>query len=73
MKLVNHKTQKHRLVFINKLDRAGADPFKVVNQVRAKLGLNAAMLQIPIGLESNAIGVVDLLKKKAYYFQGDSG
>ncbi|MEZ4334005.1 MAG: elongation factor G [Myxococcota bacterium] len=62
-----------RIAFINKLDRSGADPFKVTRQLREKLHHNAIMLQIPIGLENDLQGVVDLVKMKAYYFDGDNG
>ncbi|MFW6253993.1 MAG: elongation factor G, partial [Chitinivibrionales bacterium] len=62
-----------RLAFINKCDRTGADPFKVTNQLREKLGHNAVMVQIPIGLEDRLEGVVDLVTMKALYFDGPSG
>ena len=62
-----------RMAFINKLDRSGADPFKVTGQLREKLGHNAVMTQIPIGLENDLQGVVDLVTMKAYYFDGDNG
>ena len=62
-----------RIAFINKLDRSGADPFKVTGQLRDKLGHNAIMTQLPIGLESDLQGVVDLVSMKAYYFDGDNG
>ena len=62
-----------RIAFINKLDRSGADPFKVTGQLRDKLGHNAIMTQIPIGLENDLQGVVDLITMKAYYFDGDNG
>ncbi len=62
-----------RMAFINKLDRSGADPFKVTGQLRDKLGHNAVMAQIPIGLENDLQGVVDLITMKAYYFDGDNG
>jgi elongation factor G len=62
-----------RMAFINKLDRSGADPFKVTGQLRDKLGHNAVMTQIPIGLENDLEGVVDLVTMKAYYFDGDNG
>jgi len=62
-----------RVVFINKCDRTGANPARVTKQVRDKLGLNAVMLQLPIGLEGDLEGVVDLVKMKAIYFDGDSG
>jgi elongation factor G len=62
-----------RLAFINKLDRAGANPFRVIQAIREKLFLNAAAIQIPIGLEEHHKGVVDLVKMVAYYFDGDNG
>ncbi|MEM6788006.1 MAG: elongation factor G [Myxococcota bacterium] len=62
-----------RLAFINKLDRAGANPFKVRDQLKEKLNINPVMMQIPIGLESNHEGVVDLITQKAYYFEGEKG
>jgi elongation factor G len=62
-----------RLAFINKLDRAGANPFRVIQAIREKLFLNAAPVQVPIGLEDQHKGVVDLLKMKAYFFDGDNG
>ena len=62
-----------RIAFVNKCDRTGANPFKVRNQLREKLGLNAYMMEIPIGLEDKLEGVVDLITMKAIYFEGDSG
>ncbi len=62
-----------RIAFINKCDRTGANPERVTKQLRDKLNLNAVMLQIPIGLESDLEGVVDLVTMKAYYFDGDQG
>jgi len=62
-----------RIAFINKLDRSGADPFKVSGQLRDKLGHNAILTQIPIGLENDLEGVIDLVTMKAYYFDGDNG
>ncbi|MBN1306280.1 MAG: elongation factor G [Chitinispirillaceae bacterium] len=62
-----------RLAFINKCDRLGADPFKVVGQVRHKLGHNAVLLQIPIGLEERFEGIIDLVTMQAVYFNGPSG
>jgi len=62
-----------RIAFINKLDRSGADPFKVTGQLRDKLGHNAVMVQLPIGLENDLEGVVDLVTMKAFYFDGDNG
>jgi len=62
-----------RIAFVNKCDRMGADPDKVVNQMKDKLGDNAVLMQIPIGLESNFEGVVDLVRMKAIYFDGSNG
>ena len=62
-----------RIAFVNKLDRQGADPFKVKDALREKLRLNAVMAQVPIGLEHEHAGVVDLVTMKAIYFEGDSG
>lgn len=61
------------LAFINKLDRIGANPYKVKDQINDKLGRRAALLQIPIGLEERFQGVVDLIRMKAIYFEGANG
>jgi elongation factor G len=61
------------LAFINKCDRSGADPSRVIAQLRSKLGHNAVALQIPIGLEAGFQGVIDLLLMKAVYFEGPNG
>ncbi len=62
-----------RVAFINKLDRAGANPFRVCEMLREKLSHNAVLMQIPIGLEEKHEGVVDLVKKRALYFEGEEG
>ncbi len=62
-----------RLAFINKLDRSGANPYRVTDQLREKLHHNAVMMQIPIGAEEGFQGVIDLVKMKAYTFQGANG
>ncbi len=62
-----------RIAFVNKMDRAGADPFKVMGQLREKLGHNAHMIAMPIGAEENFEGVIDLVDMKAWYFDGDNG
>jgi len=62
-----------RIAFVNKCDRTGANPFKVCSQLKEKLGLNAVMVQIPIGLEDRLEGVIDLVTMKAVYFDGDQG
>jgi len=60
-----------RVAFVNKSDRTGANPYKVRDQLEEKLGLNAVMMQVPIGLEDKHEGVVDLVTMKALYFDGD--
>ena len=62
-----------RIAFVNKCDRTGANPLKVRMQLREKLGLNAYMAQLPIGLEDKLEGIVDLVTMKAVYFEGESG
>ncbi len=62
-----------RLAFVNKCDRQGANPLRVRNQLREKLGLNAVMVQLPIGLEEKHEGLIDLVTMKAYTFHGDNG
>ena len=62
-----------RLAFVNKCDRSGANPVRVVEQLRDKLKLNAVLVQIPIGLEAAHEGIVDLVTMKATYFDGPSG
>lgn len=61
------------IAFINKCDRSGADPFRVARQLKEKLGHNAVPMQIPIGLEADLEGVVDLVSMQAFYFDGDNG
>jgi len=62
-----------RLAFVNKMDRTGANPFRVTEQLRTKLGAEAFMMQIPIGAEENFRGVIDLVEMKAYTFGGERG
>jgi elongation factor G len=62
-----------RIAFINKLDRSGANPVKITGQLREKLNHNAVMMQLPIGLEADFNGVVDLITMKAIYYEGDNG
>jgi elongation factor G len=61
------------IAFVNKLDRVGANPFKVREQIEAKLGHRAVLLQLPIGLEGSFEGLVDLVRMKALYFDGADG
>lgn len=62
-----------RIAFVNKCDRMGANPEKVSEQLRDKLGHNAVMMQLPIGLEHEFQGIIDLVKMKVFYFDGDAG
>jgi len=57
-----------RLVFVNKMDRSGADFFRVIEQIKARLGGKAVPMQLPIGAEDSFEGVVDLIKMKAIYW-----
>jgi elongation factor G len=62
-----------RIAFVNKCDRIGANPERVVRSLVDKLGHNAVLLQLPIGLEADFAGVVDLIRMKALHFHGDNG
>src|SRR5512136_1031532 len=62
-----------RLAFINKCDRSGANPYRVVDQLRQRLNHNAVLMQIPIGLEGDFSGIIDLVSMKAYSFEGAFG
>ncbi|MEM9540425.1 MAG: elongation factor G [Cyanobacteria bacterium P01_E01_bin.42] len=62
-----------RLAFINKMDRAGANPFKVVEALRDKLNLNPVLLQYPMGTEDDFEGIIDLIAMQACYFLGEKG
>ena len=62
-----------RVAFINKLDRSGANPRRVTGQLCDKLKHNAVLVQLPIGLEADFEGVIDLVRMKAVYFEGEGG
>ena len=65
--------QVPRIAFINKCDRLGANPEAVTSQLQDKLGHNAVMMQLPIGIEDTFKGVIDLIGMKALYFEGNYG
>ena len=70
-----HQASKYnvpRISFINKMDRAGADFFSVVAQIKERLGANPIPLQIPIGSEDAFVGIVDLISNKAYVWDDNS-
>ena len=62
-----------RIAFVNKCDRAGANPLRARDQLREKLNLNPCLLQLPIGLEDKFEGIVDLIKMKSFRFEGANG
>jgi elongation factor G len=62
-----------RLAFINKMDRAGADPFRVVRDLKEKLGDDALLMQVPLGAGEHFKGLIDLATMKALYFDGKDG
>ncbi|CAG5135585.1 unnamed protein product, partial [Candidula unifasciata] len=73
---VNRQMKRYNvpsLAFINKLDRQGSNPARVLHQLRSKLHHNAAFVNIPIGLESEHKGLVDLIQEKALYFEEPQG
>lgn len=61
------------VAFINKMDLAGADPYRVLEQLRSKLRHNAALVTLPIGRERELAGVIDILRREAVYFDGEHG
>uniref|UniRef100_A0A8C1YA86 Elongation factor G, mitochondrial n=1 Tax=Cyprinus carpio TaxID=7962 RepID=A0A8C1YA86_CYPCA len=61
------------LSFINKLDRQGANPSRALQQLRTKLNHNAAFINIPIGLEGNLRGIIDLIEERSIFFEGPFG
>jgi elongation factor G len=67
-----NKYRVPRLAFVNKMDRAGANFLRVVQQMKDRLGANAVPIQLPIGAEDKFEGVVDLLKMKAIYWDNST-
>nr|XP_014095370.2 elongation factor G, mitochondrial [Bactrocera oleae] len=73
---VNRQMKRYNvpcLAFINKLDRMGANPYRVLSHMRSKMNHNAAFIQLPIGVESNCKGIIDLVTERAIYFEGNHG
>lgn len=68
-----NRYQVPRLIFVNKMDRTGANYFRVIEQIRDRLQGNAVPIQIPIGSEENLIGIVDVVSEKAYIYKDDMG
>src|SRR5690349_20017029 len=62
-----------RIAFINKMDRTGANPKSVINQIREKLGVTPLPLQVAMGAEARFEGVIDLVTMKALYYDGEKG
>jgi len=62
-----------RLVFINKLDRMGASPWAAIDSIRSRLNIKVAAVQMPIGLDTGLLGVIDLIRMKAIFFRGSQG
>ena len=67
-----NESEVARMIFVNKLDRMGADFYRVVEQVKNVLGANPLVMTLPIGREDDFVGVVDVLSQKAYVWD-DSG
>jgi len=67
-----NKYKVPRMIFVNKMDRAGANFLRVVGQVKTRLGANPVPVQLPIGAEEKFEGVVDLIKMKAVYWNEDN-
>ena len=68
-----NESEVARVIFVNKLDRIGADFYKVVDQVEKVLGANPLVMVLPIGIEENFIGCVDLLTRKAWLWKNETG
>ena len=73
---VDHQMKRYKIpciAFINKCDRNGANPTRVIDQLRSKLGHNAVAMQLPLGLEENHNGLIDLITMRSIYFDGEKG
>ena len=61
-----------RIAFVNKMDRVGADYFATIEAMKTKLHAHPVMMQLPLGIESDFVGVIDLVEMKAYYWDEES-
>lgn len=68
-----NRYQVPRLIFVNKMDRTGANYYRVIDQIKDRLHGNAVPIQIPIGSEENLSGIVDIVSEKAYIYKDDLG
>lgn len=68
-----HRYNIPRIIFINKLDRMGANPWTAIEAIRSKLGINVAAVQIPIGIDQGLKGCIDIIEMKGHIFEGDNG
>ncbi|MDB2544923.1 elongation factor G [Woeseiaceae bacterium] len=66
-----NKYKVPRMIFVNKMDRTGADYFRVILQIKERLGAEAIPIQMPILDEDEFIGIIDLIKMKSLYWDGD--
>ncbi len=66
-----NRYQVPRMIFVNKMDRTGADFYRVVGQMKDNLRCNAHPIQLPIGAEDQLKGIIDLIEEKAYYYEED--
>ncbi len=62
-----------RIAFVNKMDRVGADFYRTLDMIRNRLKANPVPIQVPIGAESDFVGMVDIIERKAYYFTDELG
>jgi elongation factor G len=68
-----NRYQVPRMVFVNKMDRTGANYERVIDQLRTRLGANAHPIQLPIGAEDQMKGIIDLVEMKAHFYKNDLG
>lgn len=61
------------MIFVNKLDRMGANPWSAIHSAREKLGICCAAVQVPMGEDERLKGLIDIIRNKAYYFDGANG